>query len=76
MIALKTKRRKTKHKSRASPRLRFSPYAWAKLVFSRDIGETEVGGFGISSKDDLLLIEDFGGCRLLGFEMGYKSKLH
>ena len=40
------------------PTLRFTPYAWAKLVFLRDLGSTEVGGFGISAKDDLLLIED------------------
>ncbi len=38
--------------------LRFTPWAWAKLVFLRDLGPTEVGGFGISSADDLLLIED------------------
>lgn len=38
--------------------LRFTPWAWAKLVFLRDLGPTEVGGFGISAKDDLLLIED------------------
>ena len=40
------------------PTLRFSPYAWAKLVFLRDLGPTEVGAFGISSADDLLLVED------------------
>lgn len=33
--------------------------AWAKLLFLRDIGETEVGGFGISAAHDLLLIQDF-----------------
>ncbi|MEX1224700.1 MAG: hypothetical protein WEA31_09155, partial [Pirellulales bacterium] len=38
--------------------LRFSPTAWAKLLFLRDYGPTEVGGFGISSPDDLLLIQD------------------
>jgi hypothetical protein len=38
--------------------LRFSPTAWAKLLFLRDLGETEIGGFGISANDDLLLIED------------------
>jgi len=38
--------------------LRFSPTAWAKLLFLRDYGDTEVGGFGISAHDDLLLIED------------------
>ena len=40
------------------PTLRFTPLAWAKLLFLRDLGETEVGGFGISSENDLLLIED------------------
>lgn len=38
--------------------LRFSPYAWAKLLCLRDLGPTEVGGFGISSREDLLLVED------------------
>jgi len=38
--------------------LRFGPAAWAKLLFLRDWGETEVGGFGISADDDLLLVED------------------
>ncbi len=38
--------------------LRFSPTAWAKLLFLRDYGPTEVGGFGISSLDDLLYVED------------------
>lgn len=39
--------------------LRFSPTAWAKLLFLRDYGETEVGGFGISAAaDDLLFVED------------------
>ncbi len=32
--------------------------AWAKLLFLRDAGDTEIGGFGISAKDDLLLVED------------------
>jgi proteasome lid subunit RPN8/RPN11 len=45
------------------PTLRFSPYAWAKLLFLRDLGDTEVGGFGISNEDDLLLVEDV---RLIG----------
>ena len=40
------------------PRLRFSPTAWAKLLFVRDCGPTEVGGFGITSEDDLLYVED------------------
>jgi hypothetical protein len=38
--------------------LRFSPTAWAKLVWLRDLGRTEVGGFAISAADDLLFIED------------------
>ena len=38
--------------------LRFSPTAWAKLLFLRDYGETEVGGFGVTASDDLLLVED------------------
>ena len=41
------------------PTLGFSPYAWSKLLFLRDLGETEVGGFGISTPEDLFLIEDF-----------------
>ena len=40
------------------PILRFSPKAWAKLLFLRDYGETEVGGFAISSQEDLLYIKD------------------
>ena len=30
----------------------------AKLLYLRDIGPTEVGGFGVSNADDLLLVED------------------
>lgn len=56
MIAWKKKRRKRK---RRRQKLRFTPYAWAKLKFLRDVGETEVGGFGISHADDPLLVEDF-----------------
>ena len=44
--------------TRESPTLRFSPTAWAKLLFLRDFGDTEVGGFGISAADDLLFIQD------------------
>jgi proteasome lid subunit RPN8/RPN11 len=42
----------------AVPPLRFNPTAWAKLLFLRDLGETEVGGFGITRADDLLYVED------------------
>ena len=38
--------------------LRFTAYSWAKLLFLRDVGSTEIGGFGISAADDLLLVED------------------
>jgi hypothetical protein len=51
------KRRSTKRLP--GPSLRFDPYAWAKLVFLRDRGETEIGGFGLSAPDDPLLIVDF-----------------
>jgi hypothetical protein len=40
------------------PSLRLSPTAWAKLLFLRDLGDTEVGGFGITAADDLLYVED------------------
>jgi len=39
--------------------LRFTPHAWAKLLYMRDAGNTEVGGFGIANPNDLLMIEDF-----------------
>src|SRR3954462_6430240 len=48
----------TKSENRRSPVLRFSPTAWAKLLFLRDAGDTEIGAFGISAPDDLLLVED------------------
>ena len=41
------------------PVLRFSPSAWAKLVFFRDHGDTEISGFGISDPEDLLCVIDF-----------------
>jgi proteasome lid subunit RPN8/RPN11 len=40
------------------PSLRFTAYSFAKLLFLRDVGSTEIGGFGISAPDDLLLVED------------------
>jgi hypothetical protein len=57
----KTTRRRTNRRYRQNPRhppLRLSPYAWAKLLALRDLGETEVGGFGVSQPGDLLLVED------------------
>ena len=43
----------------AAPVLRFSPVAWAKLLYFRDRQETEVGGFAVTSPSDLLKVEDF-----------------
>ena len=40
------------------PSLRFSPTAWAKLLFLRDRGDTEVGGFGIAPRADVLRVDD------------------
>jgi proteasome lid subunit RPN8/RPN11 len=39
--------------------LRFSPTAWAKLLFMRDMTGNEVGGFGITQANDLLFVTDF-----------------
>ena len=41
------------------PVLRFSPTAWAKLQFFCRYGETEIGGFGVTPADDLLLVDQF-----------------
>ena len=38
--------------------MRFSPTTWAKLLYLRDRGETEVGGFALAPADDLLFVED------------------
>lgn len=39
--------------------LRFSPTAWAKLLYFRDESDNEIGGFGISQADDLLFVKEF-----------------
>jgi len=41
------------------PALRFSPVAWAKLLYFRDKSDNEVGGFGITGPDDLLFVKEF-----------------
>ncbi len=41
------------------PILRFTPTAWAKLNFFCHYGQTEIGGFGITPAEDLLLIQEF-----------------
>src|SRR5256885_7445061 len=51
-------KKNAKTQNRRSPVLRFSPTAWAKLLFLRDAGDSEIGGFGISAPDDLLFVED------------------
>ena len=42
-----------------TPALRFSPTAWAKLLWFCRRGPTEIGGFGRSAVDDPLFITDF-----------------
>jgi len=46
------------HRPPYPPLLRITPYAWAKLLFLRDAGPTEIGGFGISAAGEPLLVED------------------
>lgn len=41
-----------------SPALRFSPTAWAKLIYLRDLTANEVGGFGITDENDVLFVND------------------
>ena len=40
------------------PALRFSPTAWAKLVYYRDRSDAEIAGLGIAAVDDLLTVVD------------------
>ena len=47
-----------KRQVQPQPKLRFSPTAWAKLLYLRDRGGSEVGGFATSAADDLLYIDD------------------
>lgn len=42
-----------------SKTLWFTPYAWAKLVYYLKEADTEVGGYGLTSSDDLLYVYDF-----------------
>jgi len=62
---VKNKERKAKMKNRKKNQqryqrqsLRFSPTAWAKLLFMRDVTDNEVGGFGITQAEDLLFVTD------------------
>lgn len=54
----KSAQQNTVRPAKKGPTLWLSPTAWAKLLFLRDQGETEVGGFGIASPDDLLHVDD------------------
>ncbi len=49
--------KETQHARRLA--LRFSPTAWAKLLYFRDKSDNEVGGFGITEPDDLLCVREF-----------------
>jgi proteasome lid subunit RPN8/RPN11 len=57
-MKMKSRLTQPSNSHRLSPSLRFSPTAWAKLLFLRDRGMSEVGGFGIARPDDLLYVED------------------
>ena len=50
--------RQKRPKQRKRRPLRFSPYAWAKLIYMRDRGPTEVGGFGITETADPRFVTD------------------
>lgn len=49
--------KETEHARRLT--LRFSPTAWAKLLYFRDKSDNEIGGFGITETDDLLCVREF-----------------
>src|ERR1043165_8792121 len=62
-LTMKLKKQRMKTRSMAAspplqPSLRFNPFAWAKLLYLRDRGDTEIGGFGLSAADDPLLVVD------------------
>lgn len=48
-----------RRESAPPPVLRFSPTAWAKLLYFRDRSDTEVGGFGVTDAKDPLLVQEF-----------------
>jgi proteasome lid subunit RPN8/RPN11 len=55
-LLLRPRRKRQKQRKRRP--LRFSPYAWAKLIYLRDRGPTEVGGFGITDAADPKFVTD------------------
>lgn len=54
-------------------KLRFTPYAWAKMLYMRDHGDTEIAGYGITGTEDPLLVTDFrlikSDCTNVSFDM-------
>lgn len=50
---------KKRRRKRRRPTLRFTPDVWAKLLYLRDRGVTEIGGFGISMRRNLLCVTEF-----------------
>jgi len=51
--------RSSRRQSKAIPTLVLAPLAFLKLQFFLHAGDTEIGGFALSRKDDLLYVEDF-----------------
>lgn len=58
---MKNSKRQKRRRPRAGPKqkLKLSPDVWAKLLYLRDRGPTEIGGFGISPRQDLLYLMEF-----------------
>lgn len=56
MISWQSKKRKSSCNTTA--KLFFTAYAWAKLRYLRDVGPSEVGGFGICDPRNPLLVHD------------------
>ena len=54
-----TRSKQLESRTETCPAIRFSPTAWAKLLYFRDRGKTEIGGFGVTSAEDPFLVEDF-----------------
>ncbi len=52
-------KRKPRRRCSHHLQLTFAPLAWLKLQFFAHNGETEIGGFGITAKENLLYVEDF-----------------
>jgi len=55
---LRRQLRRTRQKRFRKPTLTFSPTAWSKLRFLRDLGPTEIGAFGIAPPGNLLRVEE------------------